>query len=237
MKSKDNTELERFSVRWVMNVTETFTTVWMIHKVITNQMKTQKTLVYKKVLHLPVKQRKNHLPGNIYLFIGIVCFLLEMWQHCMWSETDSERTFSYSYNGMYKRTHSSLAISEKISINNLPLVLSCQQPCTIFLFKSFSETQKIVKKYVTPTIRMMWLGEQRSYLETCSASNSDMWLFGDGQFDSPGFMCKIVDFVVLQKEQVDRELEKPACKTLLERLTQKFKVIFLFLTDIVESVN
>ncbi|KAJ8879020.1 hypothetical protein PR048_019626 [Dryococelus australis] len=82
-----------------------------------------------------------------------------------------------------------------------------------------------------------------SYLETCSASNSDVWLARDGQFDSPGFSAKygtytvmdvnsgkIVDFVVLQKLPVDGELEKPACEILLEGLTQKLKVT-LFVSD------
>lgn len=122
------------------------------------------------------------------------------------------------------------------------------------LFKSFAETlglcfvshsayYKIVKKFVTPTIRMTWLGEQTSHFETCIASDSDVWLAADGQFDSPGFSAKyvtytamdinngkIVDFVVLQKGQVDGELEKPACEILLERLTKKLKVT-LFVSD------
>ncbi|KAL4126650.1 hypothetical protein QTP88_010859 [Uroleucon formosanum] len=64
---------------------------------------------------------------------------------------------------------------------------------------------------------------------------SNIWLAGDGQYDSPGFCAKyciysvmdlnsskIVDFQLVQKGMVKGDLERAACEMLLQKLIVEY---------------
>ncbi|XP_059477302.1 uncharacterized protein LOC132197782 [Neocloeon triangulifer] len=106
------------------------------------------------------------------------------------------------------------------------LDLSCVHRSTYF---------RHLNQTVHPVVEMTWMVEQKRVVTELIDNNREIILLGDGQYDSPGFSAKyvsyiimdsateqVVDFVVFQKGQVSGELEKEACKYLLERIIETF---------------
>lgn len=104
---------------------------------------------------------------------------------------------------------------------------------------------KIIKRYTGPVICNIWEDRKKSTIDSIKNSENDIWLAGDGQYDSPGFCAKyciysvmdlrsgkIADFKLVQKGMVKGDLERKGCELLLNDLTknQNFN-IKLFLTD------
>jgi hypothetical protein len=102
---------------------------------------------------------------------------------------------------------------------------------------------RIIKNLAIPCIKHTW-NVQRNALLTNIKSSNTCAVAGDGQFDSPGFSAKyvtyslmdletdkILDFIVLQRGQVDGELEKQACDRLLSKFEAKGVKFKLFLSD------
>ncbi|KAE9524465.1 hypothetical protein AGLY_015186 [Aphis glycines] len=99
--------------------------------------------------------------------------------------------------------------------------------------------------YTGPIICNIWENQKKSTIDSIKNSENDIWLVGDGQYDSSGFCAKyciysvmdlrsgkIVDFKLVQKGMVKGDLERKGCELLLDDLTknQHFN-IKLFLTD------
>lgn len=101
----------------------------------------------------------------------------------------------------------------------------------------------IIQYYTGRVICEVWDDHRKKNLELLK--NSDIWLSGDGQFDSPGFCAKyctysimdlhtskIIDFKLVQKGMFQGDLERKACELLLENLTKEENMkIKLFLSD------
>jgi hypothetical protein len=111
------------------------------------------------------------------------------------------------------------------------------------LFFSRPVYDKIIKYYAGRVICEIWDDHRKKNLELLKTS--DIWLSGDGQFDSPGFSAKyctysimdlhtskIIDFKLVQKGMFQGDLERKACELLLENLTNEENMkIKLFLSD------
>lgn len=111
-------------------------------------------------------------------------------------------------------------------------------------FISHDTFYRIVKHFVAPAIAKTWEDHKQNLWSTIKSSNRNIWIAGDGQFDSPGFCAKyvvysimnlhsnqIVDFEIVQKGQVTGELEKAACQKVLHRLQNSDFNVELFLSD------
>lgn len=112
--------------------------------------------------------------------------------------------------------------------------------------KFFSHTAyyNIVNKYVAPVIQYTYKKEKEEMISRLkSHENNKIWICGDAQYDSPGYCAKyaiysimnlltneIIDYELVQKGQIQGDLEKAACDTVLSHLDQEIK-INLFLSD------
>lgn len=104
---------------------------------------------------------------------------------------------------------------------------------------------KIIKRYTGPVICNIWEDQKKTTIDCIKNSENDIWLAGDGQYDSPGFCAKyciysvmdlhcrkIVDFKLVQKGMVKGDLERKGCELLLNELIKNQNCnIKLFLTD------
>lgn len=81
-----------------------------------------------------------------------------------------------------------------------------------------------MNKYSYPLIEKIWEKKRREQLNNVKESGQ-LWIAGDGQYDSPGFCAKycnytfmyinsgcIVDFQLIKKKMMPGDLEKNACK-------------------------
>ncbi|CAG9760342.1 unnamed protein product [Ceutorhynchus assimilis] len=110
------------------------------------------------------------------------------------------------------------------------------------LFISSKTYYKTVRTKVSPVINKFWLGYKNSLYQEAN-TEKELWISGDGQYDSPGFSAKyvtyslmnvktekILNFEILQRGMIEGDLEKAACEKALAEITDKLKVK-LFLSD------
>jgi len=90
----------------------------------------------------------------------------------------------------------------------------------------------------------MWREHRKDNLNEIKNSEKNIWLAGNGQFDSPGFCAKyctysvmdlhsskIIDFNLVQKGMGSGDLERKACESLIDKLIEEENCnIELFLT-------
>lgn len=101
---------------------------------------------------------------------------------------------------------------------------------------------KAIRIHVSPVTNDFWLRHKNNIYEKAKCEE-ELWIAGDGQYDSPGFSAKyvtytimnvktkhILNFVTLQRGMVEGDLEKAACEKALDEITTKLKVK-LFLSD------
>lgn len=110
-------------------------------------------------------------------------------------------------------------------------------------FFSLPVYDSIIKYYTGRVICEVWDDHRKKNLELLK--NSDIWLSGDGQFDSPGYCVqyctyttmdlhtsKIIDFKLVQKCMFQGDLERNVCELLLENFTNEENMkMKLFLSD------
>lgn len=87
----------------------------------------------------------------------------------------------------------------------------------------------------------MWREHRKNNLNEIKNSEENIWLAGDGQFDSPGFCAKycaysimdlhsskIIDFNLVQKGMGSGDLERKACESFIDKLIEEHCNIELF---------
>jgi len=111
-------------------------------------------------------------------------------------------------------------------------------------FFSRTSYDKIIKYYIGPVVYDVWTNHKQDNINNLKTL-SNIWLAGDGQYDSPGFCAKyciysvmdlnsskIIDFQLVQKGMVKGDLERAACEMLLQKLIVEYDCkIQLFLSD------
>jgi hypothetical protein len=155
----------------------------------------------------------------------------------------------HNYTWMSQPKRRNIALG---AINIVAALYTCGLSFTAF--KSFaialklhimttSTYYRIVKTYVKPAIVNTWESQREIELYDLSLTGKDIWLSGDGQYDSPGYCGKfvtysvmdvrtnrIVDFKVMQRKQTAGDLEKAACTALMKDLSSVLD-IKLFISD------
>jgi THAP domain len=140
---------------------------------------------------------------------------------------------NYTWQSQSKSRNTALG-----AINIVAAVYTCGLSFTAF--KSFASALKLhimssstyfrlVNAYVKPAIENTWSSQREIELHSLSSTSEDIWLSGDGQYDSPGYCGKfvtysimdvrtnrIIDFKVMQRKQTAGDLEKAACAALLK---------------------
>ncbi|XP_008188913.1 uncharacterized protein LOC103311124, partial [Acyrthosiphon pisum] len=151
-----------------------------------------------------------------------------------------------SQNKSNKRPLGNILIGSALTLSGI-LYTQMVAFCDSLKLSFFSRPvyDKIIKRYTGPVICNIWEDQKKSTINSIKNSENDIWLAGDGQYDSPGFCAKyciysvmdlrsgkIVDFKLVQKGMVKGDLERKGCELLLNDLTknQNFN-IKLFLTD------
>lgn len=151
-----------------------------------------------------------------------------------------------SQNKSNKRPLGNILIGSALTLSGI-LYTQMVAFCDSLKLSFFSRPvyDKISKCYTGPVICNIWENQKKSTIDSIKNSENDIWLAGDGQYDSPGFCAKyciysvmdlrsgkIVDFKLVQKGMVKGDLERKGCELLLDDLTknQHFN-IKLFLTD------
>lgn len=119
--------------------------------------------------------------------------------------------------------------------------------CQVLKLHFFSRTSydKIIKCYIGPVVYNVWTYHKQDNINNLKTL-SNIWLAGDGQYDSPGFCAKycfysvmdlnsskIIDFQLVQKWMVKGDLKRAACEMLLQKLIVEYYdcKIQLFLFD------
>ncbi|KAJ8889175.1 hypothetical protein PR048_008669 [Dryococelus australis] len=140
----------------------------------------------------------------------------------------------YSHPVFGKRPERNVEISSSLYLSGI-LFEKNKSFCRFLDIAMFSRTtyDKIVNSIISPVINSVWKNERETNLKELQKS-SNVWLAGDGQYDSPGFCAKyviyslvdlhrgiIVDFELLQKGMVKGDLEKNARGNLISNLTAK----------------
>lgn len=159
------------------------------------------------------------------------------------SEGHSSKWFSQPVKKQFSKGHVHIATSILLSGT---LFTTFKVFCSSLKLVMFSRAtyDKIMNKYSYRLIEKIWekkRTEQMNYVK----ESGQLWIAGDGQYDSPGFCAKyctytfmdinsgcIVDFQLIQKKMMPGDLEKNACKQLIDKLIGIDKCkIDLLLTD------